>query len=650
MTQTAITTSQQEAIQPAQVGQAHEVLAAGVTPPDHAMMAVPLERIRRNQDVDPRQHRNRTRLATMLESFRADGILQPIVIRPVDPDSNGGADFEVVAGNTRFDGAVEVGHSTIPSVIRHISKREAVVLAGIENMQRQDLSPIEEGKHAAKLLAAQGNDHQEVCRLLDWSEAKLKSRIMLTHVNPFVQDALVQGDLKIGHVELLSGIPKNQQDHIAGKIIERGMSVTEAKDGLAKGTRQLAKACFDLTDCQGCRYNSSSVIDMFASADASRKDFCSNATCWDEKTKAKLQVIVTDAQEEYGTVLRENEVPADGYVALEVHGENGVGEDQKSACASCQHYGCIISTTFGNEGEARGEQCFNLECHAEKVTVYRAAVSQASGSASQGAQAPAATEQTEQTEQAGQPQTEHDSQTAAASAGGEESQRQEKSKPAPLTPATLKKGIKQEAMARFVKMGEEAIAGSERLGVAIALLSLSASLANFVSSEVKERSDDLILRLVTDAEALPPINAGVADNKALLLARLPIEELIAATTSIASLTVWRTDSSDQLENHAPHQNAARYAEARKVDRSSYLAVTPEYLKAQVKAGVIEDCKKSGFVEAYDLEKGEKAFLALSKGKAGDLSKEILAFSEAGGFDWHGYEPIGFTPSFYFDGI
>lgn len=636
MTQTTDTIQQATPEQATEQPAAHEVMRADTIPADHSMMAVPLARIRRNPSIDPRQHRNKARMASMLESFERDGIIQPITIRPVVRQEGDSADFEVVAGNTRFDGAVELGKATIPAIIRHVSAREAVVLAGVENMQRQDLSPIEEGHYAARLLAAEKNDYTEVCNLLDWSESKLKSRIMLTHVDEFVQNALVQGDLKIGHVELLAGVPQRQQKNIATKIIDEAISVAETKERLSKGTRQLAKACFTLDDCQGCRFNSSTIGDMFASAEGASKDYCSNAACWDEKTEKALSIIVTDAQAEYGTVLREKEVPADGYTTLEAHGDNGVGVEQKANCASCEHYGCIISTTFGTEGQIRGEQCFNLECHAEKVTQYRTAMSEASGG---GASSAPVSEPTGAS-----------SATPAAEDGDAPSKsKPEKKKSAPLTPATLKRGIKKEAMSRFVQMGQDAISGSERVGVAIALLTLHGGFRSDFPATITEKADDVLKRLSTDAEALPPINANVTDNKALLLARLSVDELNAAITVLASLTVWRLDG-DRLENHPPHQNAARYAQARNINRDSYLAVTPEYLKAQTKPGIIEDCKRSGFDAAYDAEHGEKAFLSLTKGKASDLLAAITAFTDAGDFDWHGYEPIGFAPDFYFDGV
>lgn len=635
---------------------AHVVLCEGVIPPDGSMAAVPLHRIRRNSKIDPRHHRNKAKLASMLDSFRRDGIIQPITIRPIESLEDG-TDFEVVAGNTRFDGALEIGLETIPALIRHISANEAVVLAGVENMQRQDLSPVEEGHHAARLLSVHHNDHSEVCKLLDWSESKLKSRVMLTHVTTFVQDALVQGDLKLGHVELLAGVPQEQQDRIAQKIIEEEVSVADAKERLGRGKRQLERACFPLDDCHSCRFNSSTMRDMFSSSADEKKGFCSNATCWDDKTQEALDIIVTDAKDDYGTVLRENEVPLDSYVGLVAEGEEGVGEAQKTACASCQHFGCIVNTTFGSEGKIKGDLCFNLECHAEKVQAYRTA-KLAEASITENA-APASGSDTDATEsvtptdtQAGAEggQDARSSSAPADKAPPQAKAEQPEKVVKALTPATLKRSIKQEALTRFATMGEAAIAGSEPLGAAITLLTLHATFRHEYPEDVVLRAGRILKRLEAEAEVLPPVHAEVGDNKALLLARLEAKKLYDAMNQMASLTVWKRDSAQQMERHPAYQNAARYAQANGIQRDKYLAVTPDYLKAQVKAGVIEDCRRSGFSATYDAKHGEGAFATLAKGKAGDLITAINTFVADDEFSFVGYEPIGFAPDFYFDNI
>lgn len=611
------------------------VLADGVVPEDGSMVDIPLYRIRRNQKIDPRHHRNKTKMASMLASFQREGIIQPITIRPVQVNPEDGADFEVVAGNTRFEGALALDMPVIPALVKHINAQEAVVMAGIENMQRQDLSPVEEGFHAARLLSVHNNDHAEVCKLLDWSESKLKSRVMLTHVNPSVQDALVQGDLKIGHVELLASVPSEQQDRIASKIIEQGMSVADARERLSTGMRQLSKACFDTVDCQGCRYNSDTTKDLFAANDGIQSGKCSNAQCWDQKTEAALNIIVTDAKADYGTVLRETEVPKDSYIPLTEEGVNGVGAAQKAACTSCEHYGCIINTSFGKEGTIQGEQCFNLECHTSKVAAYKDAKKVAETATQPTPPQPAA-------DGAATPEPAPKATTSASA--------KIPATPAPLTPKTLKKGIREVALRRFSQMGQDAIAATPTIGTAIGLLTLYATFtSNTYEAETIGKAKAIVEALSEKASQAPALSDTVADNKALLLARLGVEELTTAMVALSSLTVWRRDANQELQNHAPYQNAARYAQATGVDRSAYPAMTEEYVKAQTKAGLLEDCKRSKFEKLYNDTFGEKSFEKLEKGKASELVETInKAIKDGSVFD--GYEPVGFAPNFYYDEI
>lgn len=616
-----------------------EVLSDNVMPADYGLYEIPLSRIRRDPSIDPRKHRNKARYERMCASFSEEGIMQAITVRPVERDESG-ADLEVVAGNTRYDGANEVGLTTIPALVRYVDAKQAAVMAGIENMERQDLSPVEEGFHAARLLKSLNNDHDEVMRVLDWSRTKLNSRIMLTHVTEMVQDALVQGDLKIGHVELLAGIPKKEHDRIAGKIIEEGYSVQETKEKLAKGTSQLKRAPFPLDDCQGCQFNSSTMIDLFASAEDMGKGFCSNIACWDEKTKKQLDIIVTDAKESFGTVHLSTEITEDGFTALEATGENGVGKSQLSACVSCEHYGAVVSSKFGSEGQVREGLCFNLECHGEKVTTYRnvklratqGQVNEAGASESVGVQQP-----TPEESQSGAEEV-----TGEASGAAEEKPAPQKA--APITPASLKKGIKREAMQRFQQMGQDGIASHPRIGAAIALITLCKELVGMGFPEwVRKQAEETLLGLQDKAMDFRPISSAEGENGATILARLSADELCEGMAALGSLTVWRLDGSEQFEKHGPHQSAMFYATKMEVDRKAYPSMTEGYMKAQVKVGLIEDCKQSGFAEAYDAEKGEKAFATLAKGKAKDLIGAIADFKQ---FDWSHYEPLGFGVEFY----
>jgi len=614
-----------------------DVLLDGVVPEDGAMCQIPRRRIRRNPASDPRKHRNRGVYEGMVESFRRDGILQPITVRPVPMDENG-CDLEVVMGNTRFEGAHDAGIATLPAVVRHVDLREATIMAGVENLQRANLSPVEEGGHAASLLMKLNNDHEEVCNILGWTRKKLDSRILLTHVSEDVQNALVQNQLKLGHVELLASVPQANQSKIMRKIIDEALSVTDTRERLKKATRAIQKACFDTAQCNGCQYNSSTSADLFASTLG--EGYCSNAGCWDEKVSVHIAAVAEDAKATYGTVHTDKTISADSSVTLEAYGEEGVGADQKVACAGCEHYGAIISTQYGTEAQVTGDKCFNLTCHAEKVTAYRTLIATdrqpapTQGAApSDGSQASAGAPQ-----DAGTPPVASNNTAPASKAGKVEKSTQP-------TPATLKKGIKREAMNRFSRMGEAAIKSRPSLGLAITLMTQFTAIdSRQYSDEVRARAKAMIDSLVAEAQQCPPINEHDEGNsKAIILSRLPSKTLGPVMVQMASLTVWEEDGMDKFEKHGPTVRAMRYARVCEIKSTDYPAVNEAYLKAQNKAVIVGDCKASGFAAAYDAAKGEKAFAELAKGKAAELIAAITAFTE---FEWKGYEPTGFTWEFY----
>lgn len=617
------------------------ILPSDVIPPHGSLHQVPVSRIRKNRNIDPRKHRNQTRLAEIRDTVDEKGVIQAITIRPVPVDENG-TDLEVVAGNTRFDLCVEVGHIYIPALVLHIDDIEAADIAAMENTQRVDLSEVEEGFLAAKKLKLMNNDHAAVLRVLRWSRSKLDARLLLTHVSEFIQNAVVQGQLKNGHVQLLASVPDEEdQDYLANKIIENKYSVREARKRLALGKSRVSEARFNTAECVGCRFNSDTTSDLFPALKGEEKGLCSNAKCWSAKTNAALDLIVSDAKESYHIVHLDSEIPEDSSVILEEAGEAGIGVEQKKGCLSCVNYGAVISTVFGKEGVLTDGVCFNLECHAQKVTAHRTAVQKATQQPSMRLGAAHAVTSPAAQSASNDDMTQDAVEPKAASGVA-----------AVLSPDSIKKGIKREATQRFRTMGEVAIGNSECIGLAISLLTLHKSLNHYrdYEKDVGEKADRILSDLEDAAREIEPFNSTVGDNQTLLLSRLPASNLVAAITKLAALTVWEKDRNDSLDKHPASHDAARYTQAMNIDRSQYLAVTPGYVKAQTKPGIVQDCLSSGLAAAYDAVNGEKAFEKLSTARASDFIKEIQNFVTEGGFDWKGYEPLGFNPAFYYENI
>lgn len=565
---------------------------------------VPLNLIRRNPNVDPRKGRNTERYASIRESIRSKGVFTPIMLRPIE-----GADvpYEVVFGNTRFDISVEVGNADIPARIQVMTDEQAREAAGIENMQRQDLTPIEEAKHCVIRLADCRNDHDEVCRSLGWSRVKLDSRILLSKCSDFVAEALVQGQIKIGHAELLAPMTEDDQRMVCTRIIEAKMSVADTKKRLQEISYTIAKARFDTSECNGCQHNSALYSDMFASALDSAK--CQNATCWENKTAQLIEVRLIEAKQDYGTVHTDMTLPTNGYVLLNASGPEGVGSTQMTACMSCTNYGAVVSTMSGNEGSVVGGHCFDKKCHGLKVSTYKTVIAEANG-------------EVPGTNTAGKTAATAPGATTPASA---KSPSDAKSSP---KPQEIKRSIRKEAFALFNLMGADAIQNNRSFVLAISIVSLYLDMRSDLPSELADK----MRAAVGFPSTLASYNRAAFEVE---LAKRPIEELEGFLTRMAAASVFRKDVNDQFGSSVSGAQSLAFIQAASMNPVNHFVVNERYLKALTKSGVIADCQASGFSEQYDQANGDKAFSKLSSGKADELIKAVLEFKE---FDWKGYLP------------
>ncbi|MEQ1740584.1 MAG: ParB/RepB/Spo0J family partition protein, partial [Methyloglobulus sp.] len=138
---------------------------------------------------NPRKYFDPTEHLELVGSIKENGIVQPIVVRPVTKGTGG---FWVVCGERRFRAAKDAGLSHVPAVVRELGEASAMVIAIIENAQRANITPAEEAQSARDVLMGCGNDRQEAIRLLGWSQSKFDSRMLLLHADQAVLDALTE--------------------------------------------------------------------------------------------------------------------------------------------------------------------------------------------------------------------------------------------------------------------------------------------------------------------------------------------------------------------------------------------------------------------------------------------------------------------------
>ncbi len=188
--------------------------------------------IQRGQ-FQPRKTMNPDALEELADSIRSQGIVQPILVRPL----SGSEKYEIIAGERRWRAAQMAGLHEIPVVIRDVSDQVAACVALIENIQREDLNPLEEAQTFSRLLHEFGMTHEAVAEAVGRSRSMVSNFLRLLELHQDVQSLLANGELEMGHARAIVGLPHERQPGIARLVVSKGLSVRET-ERLVNETRQ----------------------------------------------------------------------------------------------------------------------------------------------------------------------------------------------------------------------------------------------------------------------------------------------------------------------------------------------------------------------------------------------------------------------------
>jgi ParB family chromosome partitioning protein len=172
----------------------------------------------------PRGPIDEATLTDLADSIRARGVIQPIVVRPVDD-----ARYEILAGERRWRAARLAGLERVPAIVRAVPDDVALGIGLIENIQREDLNPIEEATGLKRLIDEFRITHDEAARAVGRSRAAVSNLLRLLELSPAVQQMLAKGELDMGHARALLALGRARQVELAGTIAARGLSVREAE-------------------------------------------------------------------------------------------------------------------------------------------------------------------------------------------------------------------------------------------------------------------------------------------------------------------------------------------------------------------------------------------------------------------------------------
>ena len=211
------------AAKPAEADMEQGVTAPDASAADKALKELPVDLIQRGK-YQPRKDIEPESLQELADSIKVQGVLQPIVVRPISDRK-----YEIIAGERRWRATQLAGLDSIPAVIRDVSDEAAIAMALIENIQREDLNPIEEAASLQRLQQEFDLTQQEVASAIGKSRSTVANLLRLMTLREDVRRLVEHGDLEMGHARALLGLEGNEQSHAARSVVGKGLSVRQTE-------------------------------------------------------------------------------------------------------------------------------------------------------------------------------------------------------------------------------------------------------------------------------------------------------------------------------------------------------------------------------------------------------------------------------------
>lgn len=205
-----------------------------MTERESALLEVPITSIRASS-FQPRKHFDEESLVALTSSIRELGVLQPVLVRPGEQDT-----YELIAGERRWRAAKRAGLQTIPALVRKVRDDTSLEQALVENVQREDLNPLEEAAAYQQLIEDFGLTHEELATRVGKSRAAITNTLRLFQLTPAIQRLVAEAELAEGHARALLGTPDRAfQEALARRVVSEGLSVRAVEEAV-RARSQLA--------------------------------------------------------------------------------------------------------------------------------------------------------------------------------------------------------------------------------------------------------------------------------------------------------------------------------------------------------------------------------------------------------------------------
>jgi ParB family chromosome partitioning protein len=208
------------------LGRGLDALLAGDDGPEEAADTLRTLKVDQLQPgkYQPRTMMDQESLASLAESIRAQGIMQPILVREIAQER-----YEIIAGERRWRASQLAGLTEVPVLVREIPDESALAMALIENIQRENLNPLEEANGIKRLIDEFGMTHEEAAQAVGRSRSAVTNLLRLQNLHSVVQDMLMESRIDMGHARALLGLEGAKQITAAHEIVQRKLSVREAE-------------------------------------------------------------------------------------------------------------------------------------------------------------------------------------------------------------------------------------------------------------------------------------------------------------------------------------------------------------------------------------------------------------------------------------
>jgi ParB family chromosome partitioning protein len=193
------------------------------SPTSTGSIEIPLARIRENPR-QPRLRMNDDALATLAESIRQHGVIQPILVTETIDG------YQLVAGERRVRAARIVGLERVPAIVRQLADRQQLELALVENLQREDLDPIEAATAYRQLIDEFAFSQEDLASRVGRARSTVANTLRLLELHAAVQDAIASGAITEGHGRALGGLPEEAQGRVLGMVVDEGLSVRQTEE------------------------------------------------------------------------------------------------------------------------------------------------------------------------------------------------------------------------------------------------------------------------------------------------------------------------------------------------------------------------------------------------------------------------------------